>query len=343
MKHQNHHPDQLAALENAISAIQRQYGAGAVLRLDGSVAEHVRAPISTGSHGLDIALGVGGLPRGRMVEIYGPEASGKTTLALHAIASVQKQGGIAAIVDAEHALDPTYAKNLGVDLPNLLVSQPDSGEQALEITEQLIRSGAVDLVVVDSVAALVPEAEISGDMGDLQVGLQARMMSKAMRKLTSVVSKTRCCCIFINQLRSKIGGMGFGPKEVTTGGNALKYYTSVRIDIRRIGAIKIGDGDTVGNRTRARVVKNKLAAPFRTAEFEIRFGEGISRVGELIDLGVDYGLIKKSGSWYSMGEEKLAQGREKVREKLIADPELRARLHDQVMGAAGLTPPAAEG
>ena len=336
MKHSNHHPDQLAALEDAISAIQRQYGVGAVLRLDGSVAEQVGAPISTGSHGLDRALGVGGLPRGRMVEIYGPEASGKTTLALHAIAAVQAEGGIAAIVDAEHALDPTYAQRLGVDLPKLLISQPDSGEQALEITEQLIRSGAVDLVVVDSVAALVPEAEISGDMGDQQVGLQARMMSKAMRKLTSVVSRTRCCCIFINQLRAKIGGMGFGPKEVTTGGNALKYYTSVRIDIRRIGAIKDGSGEHLGNRTRARVVKNKLAAPHRIAEFEIRFGEGICREGELIDLGVDQGVLTKSGSWYALGDERLGQGREKVRERLRTDQELRTKVRDLVLGAVGL-------
>jgi len=338
VNHQNHHPDQLAALESAIHSIQKQYGAGAVLRLDGSVAEAVGAPISTGSLGLDAALGVGGLPRGRMVEIFGPEASGKTTLALHAIAAVQAEGGIAAIIDAEHALDPVYAKRLGVDLPKLLISQPDSGEQALEIAERLIRSGAVDLVVIDSVAALVPEAEISGEMGDQQVGLQARMMSKAMRKLTSVVSKTRCCCVFINQLRQKIGGMGFGPKEVTTGGNALKYYCSVRIDIRRIGSIKSSDGQHLGNRTRARVVKNKLAAPFRTAEFEIRFGEGISSIGELLDLGVEQGVIQKTGAWYALGDQKLGQGREKVRDKLRGDAELFLRVKEIVLGAAGLTP-----
>ncbi|MCP4804076.1 MAG: recombinase RecA [Proteobacteria bacterium] len=342
MKQQNHHPDKLRALEGAIQTLQRQYGAGAILRLDGSVAEHVGAPISTGSHGLDQALGVGGLPRGRMVEIYGPEASGKTTLALQAIASVQRDGGIAAIVDAEHALDPTYAAALGVDLPKLLIAQPDSGEQALEITEQLIRSGAVDLLVVDSVAALVPEAEISGDMGDLQVGLQARMMSKAMRKLTSVVARTRCCAIFINQLRAKIGGMGFGPKEVTTGGNALKYYTSVRIDIRRIGQLKDREGNAVGNRTRAKVVKNKMAAPFRKAEFEILFGKGVCRTGELIDMGLELGLLTKSGSWFSLGDERLGQGREKVRERLESEPDLMKRLEDIVLGGSHLTPPPAE-
>lgn len=342
MKQQTHHPDQLRALDGAIQAIQRQYGAGAILRLDGSVAEHVGAPISTGSHGLDLALGVGGLPRGRMVEIYGPEASGKTTLALQAIASVQREGGIAAIVDAEHALDPTYAAALGVDLPKLLIAQPDSGEQALEITEQLIRSGAIDLLVVDSVAALVPEAEISGDMGDLQVGLQARMMSKAMRKLTSVVARTRCCAIFINQLRAKIGGMGFGPKEVTTGGNALKYYTSVRIDIRRIGQLKDREGQAVGNRTRAKVVKNKLAAPFRVAEFEILFGKGVCRTGEVIDLGLEQGVLTKSGSWYALGDERLGQGREKVRDRLEAEPELRTRVEELVLGATRLQPPPAE-
>ena len=342
MKQTTHHPEQLRALEGAIHSIQRQYGAGAILRLDGSVAEQVGAPISTGSHGLDMALGVGGLPRGRMVEIYGPEASGKTTLALQAIASVQREGGIAAIVDAEHALDPTYAAALGVDLPKLLIAQPDSGEQALEITEQLIRSGAVDLLVVDSVAALVPEAEISGDMGDQQVGLQARMMSKAMRKLTSVVARTRCCAIFINQLRAKIGGMGFGPKEVTTGGNALKYYTSVRIDIRRIGQLKDREGNPVGNRTRAKVVKNKMAAPFRKAEFEILFGKGVSRTGELIDMGIDLGVLTKSGSWYTLKDERLGQGREKVRERLEADPALRARLEEPVLGTSGLTPAPAE-
>ncbi len=319
-------PVRVQALEAAMAALNKQYGEGAVLRLDGSVSAEVGAPISTGSLGLDRALGVGGLPRGRMVEIFGPEASGKTTIALQAIASVQAEGGIAAIIDAEHALDPAYASALGVDLARLVVSQPDSGEQALEVAEKLVRSGAVDLIVVDSVAALVPEAEISGEMGDLQVGLQARMMSKAMRKLTSVVSRTHCCLLFINQLRAKIGGMGFGPKEVTTGGNALKYYTSVRIDIRRIASIKDSKGDAIGNRTRVRVVKNKVAAPFRSAEFEIYFGTGVSKATELLDLGLENGVVQRSGAWYAFGEERLGQGREKARDRLESDGELSARL-----------------
>jgi recombination protein RecA len=324
-------PARVEALEAAMAALTKQYGEGAVLRLDGSVHAEVGSPISTGSIGLDRALGVGGLPRGRMVEIYGPEASGKTTIALQAIASVQAEGGIAAIIDAEHALDPAYASALGVDLARLVVSQPDSGEQALEVAEKLVRSGAVDLIVVDSVAALVPEAEISGEMGDLQVGLQARMMSKAMRKLTSVVSRTHCCLLFINQLRAKIGGMGFGPKEVTTGGNALKYYTSVRIDIRRIGSVKDAKGDAIGNRTRVRVVKNKVAAPFRSAEFEIYFGTGVSTATELLDLGLEAGVVKRSGAWYAYGEERLGQGREKARDRLESDGDLSARLQAELI------------
>lgn len=326
---------QAEALEKAILGIQRQFGAGSLQRLDGSVAEMAGEPISTGSLGLDLALGIGGLPRGRMVEIYGPEASGKTTLALQAIASAQAAGGVAAMIDAEHAMDPSYAANLGVDLPKLLVSQPDSGEQALEIVEQLVRSAAVDLVVVDSVAALVPEAEISGQMGDLQVGLQARMMSKAMRKLTSVISKTHCTVIFVNQLRQKIGVM-FGPKEVTTGGNALKYYTSVRLDVRRIATLKHKD-QAVGSRTRVRVVKNKVAAPFRSTEFDIVFGKGVCEYGELLDLGLEWGVVQKAGSWLSMGEVRLGQGRENARAKLEGDAELKAQLSSLVRAAAGLS------
>ncbi|MCB9796213.1 MAG: recombinase RecA [Alphaproteobacteria bacterium] len=327
-------PEQLRALDGALTTIQRQFGKGAIFRLDGSVAEFIGEPISTGSLGLDLALGTGGLPRGRMVEIYGPEASGKTTLALHAIASVQRQGGIAAIVDAEHALDPSYASRIGVDLPQLLLSQPDSGEQALEITEQLVRSAAVDLVVVDSVAALVPEAEIEGQMGDQQVGLQARMMSKAMRKLTGAISRTRCCVIFINQLRSKIG-VSFGPTEVTTGGNALKYYSSVRLDVRRIGSIKQGDNN-LGNRTRVKVVKNKLAAPFRLAEFDILFGVGVSREGEIIDLGEATGVLSRSGSWYSYGEQRLGQGRERAREFLADNVEIAELIVGDLRRSCGI-------
>ena len=326
---------QAEALEKAIMGIHRQFGVGSIQRLDGSIADMVGNPISTGSLGLDLALGVGGYPRGRVVEIYGPEASGKTTLALQAIASAQAAGGIAAMIDAEHAMDPSYAASLGVDLPKLLVSQPDSGEQALEIVEQLVRSAAVDLVVIDSVAALVPEVEISGQMGDLQVGLQARMMSKAMRKLTSVISKTNCTVIFINQLRQKIGVM-FGPKEVTTGGNALKYYTSVRLDVRRIATLKHKD-QPIGSRTRVRVVKNKVAAPFRSTEFDIVFGKGVCRSGELLDLGLEWGVVQKAGSWLSMGEERLGQGRENARAKLESDLDLNGRLTTLVRAAAGLS------
>lgn len=326
-----HTSDQMTALEAAIRSIHKQYGAGSILRLDGGVAEQVGSPISTGSLGLDIALGVGGLPRGRMVEIFGPEASGKTTLALHAIASVQRDGGVAAVVDAEHALDPSYAARIGVNLQELLLSQPDSGEQALEITEQLVRSGAVDLVVLDSVAALVPEAEIEGQMGDQQVGLQARLMSKAMRKLTSIISKTRCCVIFINQLRQKIG-VSFGPSEVTTGGNALKYYTSVRLDVRRVGALKEGER-VYGARTRVKVVKNKLAAPFQGTEFDIIYGQGVCRTAELLDLGEEVGIVRRNGGWYSLGEQRLGQGREKARQFLQDNPELSAELEQLVRGS----------
>jgi recombination protein RecA len=285
--------------------------------------------ISTGSLGLNIALGIGGLPRGRVVEIYGPESSGKTTLAIHAIASVQRAGGIAAIIDAEHAFDRFYAEKLGVDIKSLLISQPDNGEQALEIADNLIRSGAVDLVVIDSVAALTPKAEIEGEMGDSRMGLQARLMSQALRKLTGAINKTGCCCIFINQLREKIGIM-FGNPETTTGGNALKFYASVRLDIRRISQIK--DGDVVtGNRTRVKVIKNKLAPPFRMAEFDIVFGEGISKVGEIIDIGVDKGIIKKSGSWFSYDETKLGQGRDSVKSIFAENPDLAQEIEDKII------------
>lgn len=322
----------VAAVDAAIKNINTTFGAGSVFRMDGeSTVETVGSPISTGSLGLDLALGIGGLPRGRVIEIFGPEASGKTTLALQAIASVQSDGGMAAIVDAEHALDVSYAAKLGVDLKRLLIAQPDSGEQALEIVEALVRSGGIDLIVVDSVAALVPEAEISGDMGDMQVGLQARLMSKAMRKLTSVISRTGCAAIFINQLRSKIGGLGFGPKEVTTGGNALKYYSSVRIDVRRIGSLK-KDTEVLGNRTRARVVKNKLAPPLRTAEFDIVFGQGVNREGELLDKGCQMALVTKSGSWFAMGETRLGQGRDRACATLRSQPELLERLEHLVLG-----------
>ncbi len=320
------------ALAAALGQIEKQYGKGAIMRMgDGSAAKDIEA-ISTGSLTLDIALGIGGLPRGRVIEIYGPESSGKTTLALQAVAQAQKLGGTAAFVDAEHALDTVYAAKLGVDVEDLLVSQPDTGEQALEITDMLVRSGAVDIVVVDSVAALTPKAEIEGEMGDSHVGLQARLMSQALRKLTGNIKRSNCMVIFINQIRMKIGVM-FGSPETTTGGNALKFYSSVRLDIRRIGAIKRGD-EVIGNQTRVKVVKNKLAPPFRQAEFEILYGEGTSLEGELIDLGVEHGLIKKSGAWYSYGEERIGQGKDNVRQYLkentaIAeevDRQLRAKL-----------------
>jgi recombination protein RecA len=314
--------------------LDKTYGKGTVMKLGDEAVEKVDA-IPTGSLTLDIALGVNGLPKGRIVEIYGPESSGKTTLAIHAIAEVQKQGGIAAIIDAEHAFDQFYAAKLGVDIDNLLISQPDNGEQALEIADNLIRSGAIDLLVVDSVAALTPKAEIEGEMGDSQMGLQARLMSKALRKLTGSINKAKCCCIFINQLRDKIGVM-FGNPETTTGGNALKFYASVRIDIRKASQIKEGE-DVVGNRVKVKVVKNKVAPPFKKAEFDIMYGEGISKVGEIIDLGVELNIVKKSGSWFSYGETKLGQGRDSVKTLLQDNPELMDELELKIKDALGTT------
>ncbi len=322
--------EKLKILQSTMDKIEKNYGKGAVMKLGDRVSEKVDV-ISTGSINLDAALGVGGFPKGRIVEIFGPESSGKTTLAIHAIAECQKSGGIAAFIDAEHAFDSFYAKKLGVDIDNLFVSQPDNGEQALEIADNLIRSGAIDIIVVDSVAALTPKAEIDGEMGDSKVGLQARLMSQAMRKLTSTISKTNCCCIFINQLREKIGVM-FGNPETTTGGNALKFYASVRVDIRRIQAIKDGD-QNIGNRVKVKIVKNKVAPPFRTCEFDLMFGEGISRLGEIIDLGVENNVIKKSGSWFSYGDTKLAQGREALKQLLRDNPELCDELEAKVRAA----------
>ena len=321
------------ALEAALKQIERAYGRGTIMRLGDGEALDIPA-ISTGSLGLDLATGIGGVPRGRITEIYGPESSGKTTLALHVIAEAQKQGGVAAFVDAEHALDVAYARRLGVKVDDLLVSQPDTGEQALEITEILVRSGAVDALVVDSVAALVPQAELDGEMGDSHVGLQARLMSQAMRKLTSAISKSRAAVIFINQIRMKIGVM-FGNPETTTGGNALKFYSSLRLDIRRIGALKSGD-QNLGNRCRVKVVKNKLAPPFRQAEFDILFGAGINRMGELLDLGVAQELVTKSGAWYSYGEERLGQGRDNASTYLAEHPELAAELERRLRARLGL-------
>ncbi len=319
--------EKLKILQSTLDKIEKNYGKGSVMKLGDQASVKVDV-ISTGSINLDAALGVGGFPKGRIIEIYGPESSGKTTLAIHAIAECQKEGGIAAFIDAEHAFDSFYAKKLGVDIDNLLVSQPDNGEQALEIADNLIRSGAIDIIVVDSVAALTPKAEIDGEMGDSKVGLQARLMSQAMRKLTSTISKTNCCCIFINQLREKIGVL-FGNPETTTGGNALKFYASVRIDIRRIQAIKDGD-QNVGNRVKVKVVKNKVAPPFRTCEFDLMFGEGISKLGEIIDLGVEHEVIKKSGSWFSYGDTKLAQGREALKQVLRDNPELCDELEGKI-------------
>ncbi|MEP7264031.1 MAG: recombinase RecA [Bacteroidota bacterium] len=322
--------EKLKVLQLAIDKIEKTYGKGTIMRMGDSAVEQIEA-ISTGSIALDSALGIGGLPKGRVIEIYGPESSGKTTLAIHCIAQVQAQGGIAAFIDAEHAFDRFYAQKLGVDIENLLISQPDNGEQALEITENLIRSGAIDIIVIDSVAALTPKSEIEGEMGDSKMGLQARLMSQALRKLTASISRTGCCCIFINQLREKIGVM-FGNPETTTGGNALKFYASIRLDIRRIGQIK--DGDTVvGNRTKVKIVKNKVAPPFRTAEFDIMYGEGISRNGEIVDLGVDNNIIKKSGSWFSYGETKIGQGRDAVKQMMNDNPELSDEIEAKIREA----------
>lgn len=314
-------------MQLTLDKLEKSYGKGTVMKLGDSAVEPIDA-ISTGSIGLDIALGIGGVPKGRVVEIYGPESSGKTTLATHIIAEAQKKGGIAAFVDAEHAFDKYYAKKLGVDIENLLISQPDNGEQALEIADNLIRSGAIDVIVIDSVAALVPKGEIEGEMGDSKMGLQARLMSQALRKLTGTISKTNCCCIFINQLREKIGVM-FGNPETTTGGNALKFYASVRLDIRRMAQIKDAD-EVSGNRVKVKIVKNKVAPPFRLAEFDIMFGEGISKAGEIIDLGVDFNIIKKSGSWFSYGDTRLGQGRDAVKNLLLDNPDLMDELEAKI-------------
>lgn len=324
--------EKMKALQLTMEKLDKTYGKGTVMKLGDEAVEKVEA-IPTGSLTLDIALGVNGLPKGRIIEIYGPESSGKTTLAIHAIAEVQKQGGIAAIIDAEHAFDQFYAAKLGVDIDNLLISQPDNGEQALEIADNLIRSGAIDMLVIDSVAALTPKAEIEGEMGDSQMGLQARLMSKALRKLTGSINKAKCCCIFINQLRDKIGVM-FGNPETTTGGNALKFYASVRIDIRKTSQIKDGE-DVIGNRVKVKVVKNKVAPPFKKAEFDIMYGEGISKIGEVIDLGVELNIIKKSGSWFSYGEVKLGQGRDAVKTLLQDNPELMEELETKIKEALG--------
>ncbi len=326
--------EKLKALQLTMEKLDKTYGKGTVMKLGDEAVEKIDA-IPTGSLTLDIALGVNGLPKGRVIEIYGPESSGKTTLAIHAIAEVQKQGGIAAFIDAEHAFDQFYAAKLGVDIDNLLISQPDNGEQALEIADNLIRSGAIDLLIVDSVAALTPKAEIEGEMGDSQMGLQARLMSKALRKLTGSINKAKCCCIFINQLRDKIGVM-FGNPETTTGGNALKFYSSVRIDIRKTSQIKDGE-DVIGNRVKVKVVKNKVAPPFKKAEFDIMYGEGISKIGEIIDLGVELNIVKKSGSWFSYGEVKLGQGRDAVKSILQDNPELMEELEIKIKNALGTT------
>ncbi|MBE9602635.1 recombinase RecA [Pedobacter sp. MC2016-24] len=325
--------DKLKALQLTLDKLEKSYGKGTVMKLGDNPVEAIES-ISTGSISLDIALGIGGVPKGRVIEIYGPESSGKTTLATHIIAEAQKKGGLAAFIDAEHAFDKGYAKKLGVDVDNLLISQPDNGEQALEIADNLIRSGAIDVIVIDSVAALVPKAEIEGEMGDSKMGLHARLMSQALRKLTGTIAKTGCCCIFINQLREKIGVM-FGNPETTTGGNALKFYASVRLDIRRTSQIKDSD-EVAGNRVKVKIVKNKVAPPFRLAEFDIMFGEGISKTGEIIDLGVDFNIIKKAGSWFSYGETKLGQGRDAVKQLLMDNPELsdeiEAKIRAEVTG-----------
>jgi recombination protein RecA len=322
--------EKLKALQLTIDKIEKTYGKGTIMKMGDSAIEPMEI-IPTGSLTLDVALGIGGLPKGRVVEIYGPESSGKTTLALHAIANVQKNGGIAAFIDAEHAFDRFYAQRLGVDISNLLISQPDNGEQALEIVDNLIRSGAIDIIVIDSVAALTPRSEIEGEMGDSVMGLQARLMSQALRKLTGTISKTGCCCIFINQLREKIGVM-FGNPETTTGGNALKFYASIRLDIRRIGQLKEGEA-IIGNRTRVKVVKNKLAPPFGMAEFDILYGAGVSKVGEIVDLGVEKGIVKKSGAWFSYGETRLGQGRDSVKQIFTDNPELAEEIEAKIKAA----------
>ena len=324
--------DKKAALETALAQIEKQFGKGAVMKLGANVAMQVDA-ISTGSLGLDLALGIGGLPRGRVVEVYGPESSGKTTLALQTLAEAQKMGGEVAFIDVEHALDPVYARALGVDIDTLLVSQPDTGEQAMEICEALVRSGAIDAIVVDSVAAMVPRAEIEGEMGDSHVGLQARLMSQALRKLTGIIGKTNTVCIFINQLREKVGVV-YGNPEVTTGGRALKYYSSVRIDVRRVEGLKDASGAFIGNRTRAKIVKNKVAPPFREAEFDIMFGEGISKIGEILDLGVKLGVVQKSGAWFNYGDVRLGQGRDNAKIYLKEHPDTAKEIEDIVRANA---------
>ncbi|MEE2774245.1 MAG: recombinase RecA [Pseudomonadota bacterium] len=332
--------DKEKALESALSQIERSFGKGSIMKLGQNSPVMDIEAVSTGSIGLDVALGIGGLPKGRIIEIYGPESSGKTTLALHVVSEEQKRGGVCAFVDAEHALDPSYAKKLGVNLDELLISQPDAGEQALEITETLVRSGAVSVVIVDSVAALTPRSELEGDMGDMQMGAQARLMSQAMRKLTGSISRSNCMVIFINQIRMKIGVM-FGSPETTTGGNALKFYSSVRLDIRRIGALKDRD-EVVGNSTRVKVVKNKVAPPFKQVEFDIMYGEGISKTGELIDLGVKHGIVEKSGSWFSYAEERIGQGRENAKTFLKENKEVAEKIEEKIRESQGLTAGAEE-
>ncbi len=328
--------DKVRALESALAQIEKQYGKGSVMKLGDTSANMNIETIPTGSISLDVALGLGGVPKGRIVEIYGPESSGKTTVALHMVSEVQKIGGIAGFIDAEHALDPAYAKNIGVDIDNLYISQPDNGEQALEITETMVRSGAVDIIIVDSVAALVPKAEIDGEMGDSHVGLQARLMSQALRKLTAVISKSNCIVVFINQLREKVGVM-FGNPETTTGGRALKFYSSIRLDVRRIEALKQG-GEVVGNRTRVKVVKNKIAPPFREAEFDIMFGRGISREGDVLDLAADAGIVVKSGAWYAYNDAKIGQGRENAKQYLGDNPAIFAEIEAKVREKFTLVP-----
>lgn len=326
--------EKLKALQLTLDKLEKTYGKGTVMKLSDNTVQDIPA-ISTGSLGLDMALGVGGIPRGRVIEIYGPESSGKTTLSMHCIAEAQKAGGLAAFIDAEHAFDKSYAEKLGIDIENLLISQPDNGEQALEIAEHLIRSGAIDIIVIDSVAALVPKGELEGEMGDSKMGLQARLMSQALRKLTGAINKTGCSCVFINQLREKIGVM-FGNPETTTGGNALKFYASVRLDIRRIGQIKESADNIIGNRTKVKVVKNKVAPPFKVVEFDIMYGEGISKVGEIIDIGVEFDIIKKAGSWFSYEGNKLGQGRDAVKTLLLDNPELMEELETKIKEKAGV-------